>query len=158
MSGVSITSAGAGFDMDAIVAGGPDLLKRMSDFKEQRDAAVQALADLNLGKSAAEARDTLARDRAAFEEQKKAELDNLAKHVAAIKADTDAWKRETVAKHMADREAAAADRAEAARILSETKAERQASAKERADIAAERAKLDETKKAVAAAQNLLGAL
>jgi hypothetical protein len=122
MSGVSITSAGAGFDMDAIIAGGPDLLRRMADFKAQRDAAVQALADLQLGKSAAEARDALARDRAAFEEQKKAELDNLAKHVTSIKADTDTWRRETVAKSMADREAAAAERASAERAHSDAKA------------------------------------
>jgi hypothetical protein len=121
MSGVSVTSGG-GIDMDAIVLGGPDLLKRMTDFKAQRDAAVQALADLQLGKSAAEARDQLARDRAAFEEEKAVALDNLAKHVTSIKADTDAWKRETIAKHMADSEAAAADRAAAERHLCDAKA------------------------------------
>jgi colicin import membrane protein len=157
MSGVSVTSGG-GFDMDAIVAGGPGLLKRMTDFKEQRDAAVQALADLNLGKSAAEARDTLARDRAAFEEQKKAELDNLAQHVSSIKADTDAWKRETISKHMADSEAASAARAEAEKLLADAKAERAAAAKERADNAAERDRLDAARKAVVAAQKLLGGL
>jgi colicin import membrane protein len=157
MSGVSVTSGG-GFDMDAIVSGGPDLLKRMTDFKEARDASVAALNDLALGKSAAEARDTLARDRAAFEEQKKAELDNLAKHVSAIKADTDQWKRETVAKHMADSEAASAARAEAEKLLSDAKAERAAAAKERADNAAERDRLDAARKAVVAAQNLLGGL
>lgn len=104
---------GPGLDMDAIVAGGPDLIRRMTDFKEQRDAAVQALADLQLGRQVTEARDELARDRAAFEAQKAADIANFEKHMSGITADMDAWKRDTVAKYMADSEAAAAARAEA---------------------------------------------
>jgi hypothetical protein len=150
---VSITSGNV--DMDAIIAGGPALLQRLDDFKTQRDTAVQALADLALGKTVAEARDQLARDRAAFEQEKADTLDQLGKQVASIKADTDAWKRAVVAKHMADSEAAAADRAEAEKLLSDAKAERAAAAAEKAANDEKAAALDAAQKAFTAAQAAL---
>jgi hypothetical protein len=157
--GVSITSGGGNsIDMDLIVAGGQPLLDRLADYKAQRDAAADAMARLALGKEVYEARDELARARGAFEAEKKEHAAKFEGYIASIKADVDIWKRETIAKHMADSEAAAAARAEAERLLGEAQAEHQAAAQERAAIAADRAKLDETKKAVSAAQNLLGAL
>jgi colicin import membrane protein len=154
MSGVSVVSGG-GIDLDAIVAGGPDLLKRMEDFKAARDTAVQAQADLALGKEVHEARDQLARDRAAFEADKAAQTAAIEKHIADIKADLDAWKRETIAKTMADREAAAADRESADRVLAAANKYSAAAAQKLAEAEDKLAAANNAHEAVKAAQAAL---
>jgi hypothetical protein len=154
MSGVSVVSGG-GIDLDAVVAGGPDLLKRMEDFKAARDTAVQAQADLALGKEVHEARDQLARDRAAFEADKAAQTAAIEKHIADIKADLDSWKRETIAKTMADRESAAADRAGADRVLAAANQYSADAARKLADAEAKLADVTAKQQAFAAAAAVL---
>jgi hypothetical protein len=118
VSGVSITESGGGLDLDSVVAGGPALLQRLADFKEQRDGAVKALADLQLGREVAEARDVLARDREAWKAEHAAEVAKLGDYINQTKTDVGNWQRETTAKTMADRAAAEAARAAAEAKLS----------------------------------------
>jgi hypothetical protein len=131
MSGVSITSGSP--DIDMIVSGGQDLLNRMQAFKDARDAAQQALADLQLGKDARAARDEAQRILDEAKTKRDADLAALLVEITNARQDVKNWERETRGAAMATREQADALLAEAQRkhdVAAQMLAEAQAKADE----------------------------
>ena len=141
MSGVSITSGAP--DFDAIVAGGDAFMKRMQDFKDAKDGAAAALADLQLGKDAKAAHDEAARVLTEAKNKRDADLAALLVEITNTRQEVKNWERDT-------RGAAMATREEADRLLAEAQRKHDVAAQTLADAEAKAAvinsRVDDLKK------------
>jgi hypothetical protein len=96
----------------AIIAGGDDFMKRMQSFKDARDGAQQALADLGLGKDARAARDEAQGILDEAKNKRDSDLSALMVEITNTRQQVKEWEKTT-------RGAAMATREEADRLLAE---------------------------------------
>jgi hypothetical protein len=110
MSGVSITSGGNnGFDAPAILAGGAEFLARLQEFTDRKNAADAAYARLGIGENVAAEMDKAAR----MTSDAKAEADSIVNQAMQDAAARQKSLGEFIAQA---RDAAAADRQDAAAL------------------------------------------
>ena len=115
--GMSIDQ-GPNIDLSAIIAGGADFLARMQQFKDAKETAEQALANLGLGKDARAALDEAARTLSEAQNKRDADLAAFMKQTTDARKSIEDW--------------AAATKAEAAKALADAQAQL-ADAKAKAD-------------------------
>lgn len=109
--GMSIDQ-GPNIDLSAIIAGGADFLARMQKFKDAKETAEQALANLGLGKDARAALDEAARTLDEAKNKRDADLAAFMKQTTDTKASVEDWAAATKAeatKALADAQAQLAD-------------------------------------------------
>jgi hypothetical protein len=151
MGGVSITeSGGGGYDAAAILSGGAEFLARLQAFKDAKDAADQAYERLGIGQNVASEMDKAARMTA----DAKAEAESIVNQALQDAASRQKNLAEFVAQ---TRDAAAADRQDAARMKAEAEQDRAAAAAILADAAAQKAANDEKAASLDAAQKAFNA-
>src|SRR5258705_4359438 len=115
--GMSIDQ-GPNIDLSAIIAGGADFLARMQQFKDAKETAEQALANLGLGKDARAALDEAARTLSEAQNKRDADLAAFMKQTTDTRKSIEDW--------------AAATKADAANALADAQAQL-ADAKAKAD-------------------------
>ncbi|SRR6266478_464932 len=115
--GMSIDQ-GPNIDLSAIIAGGADFLARMQQFKDAKETAEQALANLGLGKDARAALDEAARTLDEAKNKRDTDLAAFMKQTTETRTAVESW--------------ATAIRAEAAKVLADAQAQL-ADAKAKAD-------------------------
>src|SRR5258705_9580207 len=109
--GMSIDQ-GPNIDLSAIIAGGADFLARMQKFKDAKETAEQALANLGLGKDARAALDEAARTLDEAKNKRDADLAAFMKQTTDTKTSVEDWAAATkadAAKALADAQAQLAD-------------------------------------------------
>jgi hypothetical protein len=156
MSGVSITEGGAGLDVQTVLSGGPEFMKRLQAWKDAKDAHDQAYQRLGIGTNAAAEQDRAAR----MVNEAKEEAEKVSALALEKASKTQKELNEFVAQArdetMAALERARAKEAEADRRLALANTAHSSAAAKLADVEARQASIEAKEQAFAAAAAVLG--
>jgi hypothetical protein len=155
--GMSIDQ-GSNVDLQAILAGGADFMDRLERFNSAKQAADAAVANLNLGKAALEARDEASRQLDAAKEEAAAIKQQAVANATAAQKQLNDFVAATMAEQNRAMQSAQAKEAEADQKLLAANERLAAADKAKADAVALLTKASEAQAAVEAARTALSAL
>jgi hypothetical protein len=113
MSGVSITSGSPGVDLDAIIRGGDEYMKRVAEFRAAQQAAEDARTRLGIANNVLELRDQASRHLSEAQQQADAIKNQALQDASRAQKSLQEWGAQTRDLTEADRVAASQLRSEA---------------------------------------------